>query len=160
MNCFSAPYKLMSDYLLKIIISSRYKGLLNIMVFACILGVPESMERDTCSPDASATCHSFAEPESVHLVPESNLTTPAMLQFSKTRKLSVERSDTRKYMLFLFLSSSSFVFWISLILQASVKHLSTCLFRLSGTAFVYTRGGKTDWLGNGSKQVYVEMGQF
>lgn len=57
-------------------------------------GVAESMEHDD-SPDASATCHSCAEPESVQSVPESNLASPAMLQFAKTRKLSVERSEPR-----------------------------------------------------------------
>ncbi|XP_024992027.1 polycomb group protein EMBRYONIC FLOWER 2-like isoform X2 [Cynara cardunculus var. scolymus] len=57
--------------------------------------VPECMERDTYSPDASATGHSFAEPESVQSVPGSNLGPPAMLQFAKTRKLSIERSDPR-----------------------------------------------------------------
>nr|XP_043612228.1 polycomb group protein EMBRYONIC FLOWER 2 isoform X2 [Erigeron canadensis] len=57
--------------------------------------VPESMEHDAYSPDASATCHSFAEPESVQSVPESNVTSTPLLQFAKTRKLSVERSDSR-----------------------------------------------------------------
>nr|KAJ0190419.1 hypothetical protein LSAT_V11C800393220 [Lactuca sativa] len=56
--------------------------------------VAECMEHDTCSPDASATCHSFAELESVQSVPENNLQ-PPMLQFAKTRKLSAERSDPR-----------------------------------------------------------------
>ncbi|KAD2805336.1 hypothetical protein E3N88_38713 [Mikania micrantha] len=58
-------------------------------------GVPDSMELDACSPDASATCHSFAEQEPVQSVPESNLAPPSMLQFAKTRKLSIERSDPR-----------------------------------------------------------------
>ncbi|KAI7732945.1 hypothetical protein M8C21_011425 [Ambrosia artemisiifolia] len=58
-------------------------------------GVPESMELDACSPEASATCPSFAEPEPIQSVPESNLAAPAMLQFAKTRKLSIERSDPR-----------------------------------------------------------------
>ena len=57
------------------------------------------MEHD--SPDASATGHPIAEPESVQLVPEENHAPPAMLQFAKTRKLSAERSDPRKYMLYL-----------------------------------------------------------
>ncbi|KAI3819661.1 hypothetical protein L1987_13506 [Smallanthus sonchifolius] len=60
-----------------------------------ILGVPESMELDACSPDASVTCHSVAEPEPAQLVSESNLAPLATLQFAKTRKLSVERSDPR-----------------------------------------------------------------
>ncbi|KAK9063276.1 hypothetical protein SSX86_017146 [Deinandra increscens subsp. villosa] len=58
-------------------------------------GAPECMELDACSPDASATCHSIAEPEAVQSVPESNLAPLAMLQFAKTRKLSIERSDPR-----------------------------------------------------------------
>ncbi|KAJ9553172.1 hypothetical protein OSB04_017217 [Centaurea solstitialis] len=57
--------------------------------------VPESTERDTYSPDASVTGHSFAEPESAQSVPGSDVAPPAMLQFAKTRKLSVERSDPR-----------------------------------------------------------------
>ena len=40
------------------------------------------MEHD--SPDASATGHPIAEPESVQLVPEENHAPPAMLQFAKT----------------------------------------------------------------------------
>nr|AGM15312.1 embryonic flower 2_2 [Chrysanthemum x morifolium] len=59
--------------------------------------VPEPMEHD--SPDASATGHPIAEPESVQLVPEENHAPPAMLQFAKTRKLSAERSDPRNRML-------------------------------------------------------------
>ncbi|GMP23858.1 hypothetical protein CsSME_00001312 [Camellia sinensis var. sinensis] len=39
--------------------------------------------------------HSYADPECVQSVPGSNLAPPAMLQFAKTRKLSVERSDPR-----------------------------------------------------------------
>ncbi|KAJ0764612.1 putative transcription factor C2H2 family [Helianthus annuus] len=59
-------------------------------------GVAECMELDACSPDASATCPSNAEPEPIQSLPESsNLAPPAMLQFAKTRKLSVERSDPR-----------------------------------------------------------------
>ncbi|GKA33842.1 ankyrin repeat-containing protein [Tanacetum coccineum] len=42
------------------------------------LRVPESMEHD--SPDASATGHPIAEPESVQSVPEENHAPPAMLQ--------------------------------------------------------------------------------
>lgn len=61
--------------------------------------VPESVERDTYSPNAngisSAAAHSFADPDCVQSVPGSNLAPPAMLQFAKTRKLSVERSDPR-----------------------------------------------------------------
>ncbi|XP_071734110.1 polycomb group protein EMBRYONIC FLOWER 2-like isoform X2 [Rutidosis leptorrhynchoides] len=69
-------------------------------------GVPESMDCDTYSPDASATCQSLAEPDSVQSVPESNPSTPVIHQITKTRKLSSERSDPRKYpLLFDFLIS-------------------------------------------------------
>ncbi|CAL5364104.1 unnamed protein product [Camellia sinensis] len=63
-------------------------------------GLAECVERDTSSPNATgvstATAHSYADPECVQSVPGSNLAPPAMLQFAKTRKLSVERSDPRK----------------------------------------------------------------
>ncbi|XP_058207506.1 polycomb group protein EMBRYONIC FLOWER 2 isoform X2 [Rhododendron vialii] len=62
-------------------------------------GPAEYLERDTSSPNAtgvsSATAHSYADPECVQSLPGSNLGPPAMLQFAKTRKLSVERSDPR-----------------------------------------------------------------
>ncbi|XP_028111748.1 polycomb group protein EMBRYONIC FLOWER 2-like isoform X3 [Camellia sinensis] len=62
-------------------------------------GLAECVERDTSSPNATgvstATAHSYADPECVQSVPGSNLAPPAMLQFAKTRKLSVERSDPR-----------------------------------------------------------------
>jgi len=58
------------------------------------------MERDTSSPNvtgvSSATAHSYADPECVQSVPSTSLATPTVLQFAKTRKLSVERSDSRK----------------------------------------------------------------
>ena len=60
---------------------------------------------DTYSPNttckSSATGVSFTEPDSAQFVPGSNLAPPVMLQFAKTRKLSVEQSDPRKYALFL-----------------------------------------------------------
>ncbi|KAL0382259.1 UNVERIFIED_CONTAM: Polycomb group protein EMBRYONIC FLOWER 2 [Sesamum calycinum] len=59
-------------------------------------GVAESGDRDASSPRvSSATAHSYADPECVQSLPGSNLTPPALLQFAKTRKLSVERSDPR-----------------------------------------------------------------
>lgn len=62
-------------------------------------GLAEYVERDTSSPNAtgvsSATGHSYADPECVQSLPGSNLAPPAMLQFAKTRKLSIERSDPR-----------------------------------------------------------------
>ncbi|KAK4436400.1 Polycomb group protein EMBRYONIC FLOWER 2 [Sesamum alatum] len=59
-------------------------------------GVAESGDRDASSPRvSSATAHSYADPECVQSLPGSNLTSPALLQFAKTRKLSVERTDPR-----------------------------------------------------------------
>ncbi|KAL6581370.1 hypothetical protein OROMI_007293 [Orobanche minor] len=60
-------------------------------------GIAESGERDASSPIvSSATAHSYAEPECIQPLPGSNLAPPALLQFAKTRKLSIERSDPRK----------------------------------------------------------------
>ncbi|KAL8535408.1 hypothetical protein ACS0TY_011158 [Phlomoides rotata] len=59
-------------------------------------GIEESVDRDASSPRvSSATAHSYADPECVQSLPGSNLVPPALLQFAKTRKLSVERSDPR-----------------------------------------------------------------
>ncbi|XP_057475999.1 polycomb group protein EMBRYONIC FLOWER 2-like isoform X4 [Actinidia eriantha] len=62
-------------------------------------GLVECVEHDTSSPNvtgiSSATAHSYADPECVQSLPGSSLAPPAMLQFAKTRKLSVERSDPR-----------------------------------------------------------------
>lgn len=44
---------------------------------------------------SSATVQSNADPECVQSGPASNLAPPALLQFAKTRKLSIERSDPR-----------------------------------------------------------------
>ncbi|KAI3783830.1 hypothetical protein L1987_42918 [Smallanthus sonchifolius] len=60
----------------------------------------EGAKCDTYSPNttciSSGTGVSFAEPDSVQSVPgTSTLASPSMLQFAKTRKLSVERSDPR-----------------------------------------------------------------
>ncbi|XP_052174160.1 polycomb group protein EMBRYONIC FLOWER 2-like isoform X2 [Diospyros lotus] len=65
-------------------------------------GLAECVERNTSSPNAgvsTGTAQSFADPECVQSVPGSNLAPPAMLQFAKTRKLSVERSDPRNRVL-------------------------------------------------------------
>lgn len=62
-----------------------------------LVGIEESVDRDASSPIvSSATAHSYADPECVQSLPGSNLVPPALLQFAKTRKLSVERSDPRK----------------------------------------------------------------
>ncbi|PWA76072.1 polycomb protein, VEFS-Box [Artemisia annua] len=59
----------------------------------------EGAKCDTYSPNttciSSATGVSFTEPDSVQSVPGSKLAPPVMLQFAKTRKLSVEQSDPR-----------------------------------------------------------------
>lgn len=59
------------------------------------------MDCDASSPNAtgvsSATGHSYPDPDCMQSLPGSSLAPPAMLQFAKTRKLSVERSDPRKY---------------------------------------------------------------
>ncbi|KAK3033231.1 hypothetical protein RJ639_033111, partial [Escallonia herrerae] len=68
-------------------------------IFQCQYCRAEFVERDTSSPNvtgvSSATAHSYADPECVQSIPGSNIAPPAMLQFAKTRKLSVERTDPR-----------------------------------------------------------------
>ena len=70
-------------------------------MYDAVLGLVECVEHDTSSPNvtgvSSATAHSYADQECVQSLPGSSLAPPAMLQFAKTRKLSVERSDPRKY---------------------------------------------------------------
>ncbi|GAV89333.1 VEFS-Box domain-containing protein [Cephalotus follicularis] len=44
---------------------------------------------------SGASAHSCADHECIQSVPGNNLAPPAMLQFAKTRKLSIERSDPR-----------------------------------------------------------------
>lgn len=59
----------------------------------------ECAEHITSSPNvtgvSSATAQSYADPECVQSISGNNLQPPAMLQFAKTRKLSVERSEPR-----------------------------------------------------------------
>ncbi|KAL2540020.1 Polycomb group protein [Abeliophyllum distichum] len=58
--------------------------------------IDESAERDaSCPRFSSATAHSYVEPDGDQSLPGSNLPPSALLQFAKTRKLSVERSDPR-----------------------------------------------------------------
>ncbi|GJU49873.1 polycomb group protein embryonic flower 2-like protein isoform X4 [Tanacetum coccineum] len=62
--------------------------------------VSEHAERDIFSPDTAVVSGAddviIAEQESAaQSVPGSNLTQPALLQFAKTRKLSIERSELR-----------------------------------------------------------------
>ncbi|KAL6980919.1 hypothetical protein U1Q18_022554, partial [Sarracenia purpurea var. burkii] len=63
----------------------------------------ECLEHDTSSPNvtgvSTATAYSVADPECVQSLPGSNLAPPAMLQFAKTRKISVERTDHRNRVL-------------------------------------------------------------
>ncbi|GER29569.1 embryonic flower 2 [Striga asiatica] len=59
-------------------------------------GIAESGDRDASSPRvSSATTHSYAEPDCTQTLPGTNLAPPALLQFAKTRKLSIERSEPR-----------------------------------------------------------------
>ncbi|KAJ8537137.1 hypothetical protein K7X08_035538 [Anisodus acutangulus] len=64
-----------------------------------INGVAKAVECDPSSPNgagvSSATGHLYPDPDSVQTVPGSTLAPPALLQFAKSRKLSVERSDPR-----------------------------------------------------------------
>jgi hypothetical protein len=46
---------------------------------------------------SSATPQSYADPDCVQSIPGNNLAPSTMLAFAKTRKLSIERSDPRKY---------------------------------------------------------------
>ncbi|KAK9120944.1 hypothetical protein Syun_018561 [Stephania yunnanensis] len=63
--------------------------------------VAEFLERVASSTNmtgvSTATAQSSAGPECVQNVSGNNLAPPSMLQFAKTRKLSIERSDPRKY---------------------------------------------------------------
>ncbi|OIT07064.1 hypothetical protein A4A49_54063 [Nicotiana attenuata] len=63
--------------------------------------VAEAVECDPSSPNgtgiSSAIGHLYPDPDSVQSVPGSTLASPALLQFAKSRKLSVECSDPRKY---------------------------------------------------------------
>lgn len=62
--------------------------------------IDESAEHDASSARfSSATAHSYAEPDCFQSLPGSNLPPSALLQFAKTRKLSVERSDPRNRVL-------------------------------------------------------------
>lgn len=73
-----------------------------------LAGVVECLEYNTPSPNAtgcssaSASAHLYADPECIQSVSISN-TAPPALQFAKTRKLSLDSSDLRKYVK-LFLS--------------------------------------------------------
>ncbi|XP_027104037.1 polycomb group protein EMBRYONIC FLOWER 2 isoform X2 [Coffea arabica] len=50
-------------------------------------------------PGLSSAGNSYADPECLPSVPGSNIAPPTVLQFAKTRKLSVERSDPRNRLL-------------------------------------------------------------
>ncbi|KAG9145862.1 hypothetical protein Leryth_020198 [Lithospermum erythrorhizon] len=62
-------------------------------------GATDCIEHDTSSPNttaiSSATAQSFADPDCVQSLPGSNISSMPVLQFAKSRKLSLERSDTR-----------------------------------------------------------------
>ncbi|KAL3521374.1 hypothetical protein ACH5RR_019523 [Cinchona calisaya] len=62
----------------------------------------ECVEHDTSSPNIprlSLAGNSYADPECLQTLPGSNIAPPTMLQFAKTRKLSIERSDPRNRLL-------------------------------------------------------------
>ncbi|KAK2652353.1 hypothetical protein Ddye_012209 [Dipteronia dyeriana] len=63
----------------------------------CVQPVPSSFNVGGVSSAAAQSC---TDPECLQSVAGNNLAPPAMLQFVKTRKLSIERSDPRKYVLF------------------------------------------------------------
>ncbi|PHU29130.1 Polycomb group protein EMBRYONIC FLOWER 2, partial [Capsicum chinense] len=62
-------------------------------------GVADAVVCDPSSSNgagvSSATGHLYPDPDSVQSVPGSTLAPPALLQFAKSRKLSVERSDPK-----------------------------------------------------------------
>ncbi|KAF3683237.1 hypothetical protein FXO37_01979 [Capsicum annuum] len=64
------------------------------------IGVADAVVCDPSSSNgagvSSATGHLYPDPDSVQSVPGSTLAPPALLQFAKSRKLSVERSDPKK----------------------------------------------------------------
>lgn len=58
------------------------------------------MECDPSSSNGASVPSSgnlYTDPDSVQSASGSTLAPPALLQFAKSRKLSVERSDPRKY---------------------------------------------------------------
>ena len=55
----------------------------------------------------SGAGQSYSDSERVQSVSGNNLAPPALLQFAKTRKISMERSDPRKYVLVFFFYSFS-----------------------------------------------------
>lgn len=78
---------------------------------------------------STATVQSNADPECVQSVPASNLAPPALLQFAKTRKLSIERSDPRKYVSYcvIFFYRSAFCYERILTSpQKDIKIACTC----------------------------------
>lgn len=70
----------------------------------CVQHVPSSFNVAGVS---GAAGQSYSDSERVQSVSGNNLGPPALLQFAKTRKLSMERSDPRKYVLVCFLCSFS-----------------------------------------------------
>ena len=56
---------------------------------------------------SGAAGQSYSDSERVQSVSGNNLAPPALLQFAKTRKISMERSDPRTYVLVFFLSIHS-----------------------------------------------------
>lgn len=55
-----------------------------------------NLSRFYVSGVSGSAAQAYPDAECVQMVPGNNLAPPAMLQFAKTRKLSIERSDMRK----------------------------------------------------------------
>lgn len=67
------------------------------------VGVVECAQSVTPSFNAvgvsGVAAQSYTDPECLQSVSENNFSPPPMLQFAKTRKLSIEYADPRKYVL-------------------------------------------------------------
>ncbi|MCE2055638.1 hypothetical protein HAX54_043083 [Datura stramonium] len=78
----------------KVYVSKKTTGHV-ILALATKTGIAEAVDCDPSSPNGagvpSATGHLYPDPDSVQSVPGSTLAPPALLQFAKSRKLSVER---------------------------------------------------------------------
>ncbi|XVF08531.1 hypothetical protein REPUB_Repub07fG0010800 [Reevesia pubescens] len=61
---------------------------------------------------SGAAGRSYSDSERVQSASGNNLTPPALLQFAKTRKISMERSDPRKYVLVFFFLCSFITFLV------------------------------------------------
>lgn len=73
------------------------------------IGAVAGTEHVPCSFDdvgaSGSAIQAYPDPDCVHSASGNNFSPPAMLQFAKTRKLSIERSDLRKYVWFILENS-------------------------------------------------------